>query len=118
MYGNQLVVISTTIPNGAAVPVAAADLSGLDLVGIEMPGSWTAASLTFQAAGSAIGNVANMYDSGGSEYTVTAAASRFIAVPPADFIGIKYLIVRSGTSGSPVNQGADRIINLICRDLK
>ena len=116
-HGGKYDVFWVTIPNGASVaPVA--NLDGFSLVGIEMPAAWTAASLTFQAAASSDANVQNMYDATGTEYTVTAAAARYIQLPPADFIGVQFLIVRSGTSGTPVAQGADRVIGLVCRPLQ
>ena len=50
----------------------------------------------------------DLYDDAGNEYTVTAAASRAIVVNPVDFYSCKFVKVRSGTSGTPVNQGASR----------
>jgi len=117
MIGKQLVIIPVVIPNGTAVMAAPVDLSGLSLVGLEMPAAWTAANLTFQASGVAAASAANMYDSSGVEYTVTVSTSRYVPVSPVDFIGVKFLVVRSGTGGTPVAQGADRTINLICRSM-
>lgn len=114
MLGTQLVVIPAVIPINTAVS-AVVDLAGYDLVGISMPAAWTAASLTFQASGTSAALVKDMYDAVGTEYTVTAAAARFIAIPPADFLGVQWLIVRSGTTGTPVNQAAAVTINLIVR---
>jgi hypothetical protein len=48
------------------------------------------------------------------EYTVTVGgAARSIKVPFDDLLGVRYLKVRSGTSGVPVNQTADRAITLV-----
>ncbi len=115
-YGSMFTTMTATIANGASLS-SVVDLAGLALVGIEMPAAWTAANLTFQAAASASANVANFYDEMGGEFTASAAASRYIKIDPADFAGIKYLKVRSGTSGAPVAQGADRSITLVCRSL-
>lgn len=100
-----------------------ASLSGaIDLVGINagmlpiraiiMSTSWTAANLTFQAGSHSDDTFLNVYDGAGNELTVSAGSGRMIvdipelAAPPA-------LKIRSGTSGTPVNQAAARTIYLI-----
>lgn len=100
------------ITNGTSLS-SAIDLGSSRLFAIQIPSSWTTANLTFQA--SADGAVyANLFDSTGTEVTVNAAASEYIVFAvPATWLGIRYLKVRSGTSGTPVNQAADRNINLI-----
>lgn len=107
----QVVTTTATIANGASLS-GAIDLSTGKLARIAMPASWTAANLTFQASYDGA-TYNDLYDQNGTEYTVTAAASRSILVPFADFIGIRYLKIRSGTSGAAVNQGADRTLNLV-----
>jgi hypothetical protein len=104
---------TVTIDNGASLS-GAVNLSGWTLIAIDMPASWTAANLTLQAS---IDNSTwdNVFDSLGTEVTITAAASRFILLNPADFVSVRYLKVRSGTSGTPVNQGGARTITLIVR---
>lgn len=79
---------------------------------IIMPASWTAADLTFQES---VDNstFVDKYDAYGVEYTVVSAASRAILINLADFIGARYLKVRSGTSGSPVAQGGTRALTLV-----
>ena len=101
------------IANGQSLS-GAVNLSGFTLIGIDMPASWTAANLTLQAS---VDNSTwdNVFDSLGTEVTITAAASRFILLNPADFVSVRYLRVRSGTSGTPVNQGGARNITLIVR---
>lgn len=91
----------------------AIDLGGKRLYAIQIPATWTAANLTFQigiTADNITANAtfANMFDKGGNEYTVTAAASETLVVPLADFIGAKFLKIRSGTTGSPLPQAAAR----------
>jgi len=90
----------------------AIDLAGSRLARIEMPNVWTAANLTFQ---SSFDNVTfnNLYDSAGTEYNVTASSSRAIIIPLADFVGIRFLKVRSGTAGSAVTQAAARELRLV-----
>lgn len=95
------------------------------LVGLQLPAAWTAAALTFQAAqgvgkGDGTGTWGDVYDDSGTEVTIAAAAvvaGRVIvnaaileklAVLPA-------IRIRSGTSGAPVNQAADRDIVLLLK---
>jgi len=90
------------------------DLNGRKLVRVIIPSSWTAANLTFQAASASGGTYNNVtVGSDGSEYVVTAAASSDIIVPLADFIGHRFIKIRSGTSGVPVSQAAPRTLTLI-----
>lgn len=102
---------TVTIANGASLS-GAVDLGTSRLARIVMPASWTTANLTFQTSYDGT-TYSNLYDSVGNEYTVTAAASRSILVDLKDFIAVRYLKVRSGTSGSAVNQAAARDIVLV-----
>lgn len=107
--------VSVTIANAASLSGAVAVGDGV-LTGIIMPAAWTAAVLTFQA--SFDGTTFNdLYDEAGGEYTVAAAASRYISVPAGDFGGVLYLKVRSGTAGAAVAQGAARTLNLAVRNI-
>ena len=108
----MIVTREVTIANGASLS-GAIQIDEAFLVGIKMPGTWTAANLTLQGAGEdAPTTFNNVYDKDGTEVTITAAASRHITLEPAKFAGIHTLKVRSGTSGTAVNQGGDRIITL------
>ena len=81
--------------------------------GIFMPDTWTAASLTFQTSldGTTWFNVIGV---DGTEVTKTAIASQYIALDTQNFMGIgPYFRIRSGTSGTPVNQGAERVLTLM-----
>ena len=105
--------LTTTIASSASLS-GSADLGGTTLSGYIMPAAWTAADLTFQ--GSVDGaNFSDIYDSFGNEVSHSVAASRFVALNPADFAGIRYLKIRSGTTGAPVNQAAERIVTLVTR---
>ena len=105
-----------TIPSGAAVPTSGIDLAGLTPVGIWMPSAWTTAVLTFSASAD-VSPRCEINDAYGGEVTAQAAASRRIALDPALFLGMPYLRVRSGTTGTPVNQAADRVLTLVARVL-
>lgn len=89
-----------------------ANLDGFTLTEIQMPDAWTTANLTFQTS---FDNVTyqNAYDDLSTEKTVQAAASRNLRVSPSVWSAIQYLKIRSGTSGSAVNQNGDREIRLI-----
>lgn len=103
--------VSATIANGASLS-AAIDLGdSRALAAIVMPASWTTANLTFQASPDGT-SYFDLYD-GGAERSVTASTSRVIAVTIVDWLGLRYLKIRSGTSGTPVTQGADRTLTLI-----
>lgn len=106
---------TATIASGAALS-AAVNLDTTNLVAIQMPATWTTANLTFQASydGTTFNDV---YDSSGTELSVTAAASQYITLTPADFAGMKIIKIRSGTTGAPVNQGGDRTLQLVTRSL-
>jgi hypothetical protein len=103
------------IANGTSLS-AEVDLGANVLVGIAMPAAWTAASLTFQV--SPDGGVTWLeLQSISAVISYTVAAGQFIAVDPAALRGFNALKVRSGTSGTPVAQGADRTLTLIGKAL-
>lgn len=81
---------------------------------IVTPATWTAADLTFQVSHDGA-TWRNLYDDEGNEVTVTAAASRMIRLYPEEWAAFKWLKLRSGTSGSPVTQAADRILSVLSR---
>lgn len=106
---------TVTIANGQSLSNAI-DVPGHVLVGIVMPPTWTSANLTFQ--GSVDGSTfLNVFVEGGGEFQVTAFANRLIIVDPTRLYGLRSLRVRSGTSGTPVAQTADRVITLVFRQL-
>jgi len=98
---------NVAIANGASLsdPI---DLTGLVLVGLQMPSAWTAAAITFQA--SADGTTYADFYSAGSELSLTVSASQFIRLDSSIMLSARWWKVRSGTSGTPVNQGAARTI--------
>ena len=106
---------STTIASGTS-------LSGEievknQLLAIEMPAAWTAASITFQASSTSGGTYKDVYDDLGSEVTLTAGANRVITIDnnALKLASLKFIKLRSGTTATPVNQAAARVINIIGR---
>jgi hypothetical protein len=107
----ETITLTAAIANAASLSDAI-HLRTHRLFALQMPGTWTAADLTFQ--GSYDGTTyADVYDEDGAEVTVEADASRFIILDPAKFLGLQRLKIRSGTTGSPVNQGGARSIQVI-----
>lgn len=105
---------TAVVASGASLS-GAVTLGGYRLAGVVMPADWTAANLTFQ--GSHDGTTYwNVYDDAGSEVSVTAAEDRDIGIRANVALALapwRFLKVRSGTSGTPVNQAADRTLTLI-----
>lgn len=107
---------TVTIANGASLS-GALDTKGMTVVGFEMSAAWTAAGLSFQGSddNSTFGNV---YDSAG-EVTIASAsvvASGRLIIDATRLVGMgRYIKVRSGTAGTPVNQGAARTLGILIR---
>lgn len=96
----------------------AVQLGRKSLVAIVMPSAWTTASLTFQASpdGSTFDELYYLSGLASTNYVITApGASQFIMLDPTQWRGIDTLKVRSGTSGTPVNQVAQALITLVAR---
>lgn len=117
----RLTIHRAKIANGASLSGELLQAPDHEIVAIQMPASWTAANLTFQSRSANEGApdvLQNVFDSGGTEVAITAAAGRYI-VPTgsvaAQLAALDVVKVRSGTSGVPVNQGAEREILLICK---
>ena len=94
--------IVATFPVSTAVsgPVY---LNGMAIVGYVMPSTWDAADLTFQASLDDT-TYNNVYLDDDNEHVVQASASRYIVALPGEMRGVRWLMVRSGTAASPVNQ--------------
>jgi hypothetical protein len=102
------------ISNGTSLSPAV-DLGLQCLVRIDMPAAWTTAALTFQVSVDGV-TYRNLYDYSGNEFTVVstvALANRAITVVIVDWLSVRFIKVRSGTSASPVNQGQDSSVGLV-----
>ena len=99
-----------TIANGASL-TSAIHLDRNTVLGIGIPASWTAADLTFQGS---MDNVTyyDLRNAAGVELQVPVTAGDGISFHPDDFRAWLYLKIRSGTSATPVNQGADRVLDV------
>jgi hypothetical protein len=100
-----------TILAGQSLSDAVA-IGGFKPVALLMPAAWDTALVTFQASydGVAYGVVVDLDN---TEFQLNVPASRWVSLPAAPFSGARYIKVRSGVSGIPVNQAADRAITII-----
>lgn len=108
--------IPATILDGPSGLSAAINLRGFVPKGILMPAAWGAASVTFQAAEAEAGTYQDLYDSAGTEVSVTVAGGRAVGFSTAvqDLLaGVAFVKLRSGTTAVPVNQGANRALILV-----
>jgi len=115
-------VIQQNEPNTLVATIAAAGSlsaalhipNGHEVVALLMPAVWTAAGITFQASAdkSAFGDV---FAAGGTEYTLTVVATNYVVIPTGSLHGARYIKVRSGTTGTPVAQAAERTITIVTK---
>ena len=83
------------------------------LVGLIVPGGWTAANVTLQASADGGVTWGNLFTYLGSEFTIVAVAGQFMAIDPTMLKGVVSVKVRSGTSGSPVTQTSQVNVTLV-----
>ena len=105
--------VSSAINTSACTPIAME-------VATQTSAGWTTANLTVLATVDGT-NYRDVYDSYAVEYTIlvpsTAANSApvHIRINPPDLWGIYSFKLRSGTTGTPVNQAAARTIRVVCK---
>jgi hypothetical protein len=108
------VLIDFAISTSTSGLSTAQDVQGLAPIAILMPDGWTAADLSFQKSAD---NIAfrNVYDQDGAEVVVKATTSAWVDLLPAEFPGVLYLKLRSGTLATAVQQAAARTVTLVAR---
>lgn len=106
-------VYTTTTATIASTVSGAVDLTGYKNIAIQMPATWTTANLTFQGSYDGI-TYYDVYDSAGNELIVIASASKCIVDIP-ELAPFRYIKIRSGTTGTPVAQGASRDLQVILK---
>ncbi len=112
VYRGTYEIVSTVIAAGQSLSGVVQN-KGFKYITIVMPPSWTAANLTFQ--GSADGtNFYNVFMDG-TEVEEVAAAGRCIVMNTnaLALTSLPYFKIRSGTSGNPQNQAAERTLTVI-----
>jgi len=116
-YFNPLTTQDAAISNGASLS-AAVELTEGQLVALLMPAAWTAAAVSFDVSydGS---TYAPLYNANGevkvASTHISTSERRVLALDPVDFLGAKYVKVRSGLNGAAVNQGGARTVTLLIR---
>ena len=108
---------TVTIASGASLS-GGVNLGSKILSAIIVSAAWTAGALSFQASDDGGTTWKDMFDDGGNEITIASAAvvaGQRISLDPSMFAGVDCLKVRSGLTGAPQAQGADRVLTLVSR---
>lgn len=84
-----------------------------------MPAAWTAAALTIEVSADDSTYTGLAYDDLGSQCNTIASpvAGSAYALSLSGMLPYRYIRVRSGTTASPVNQGAARTVTVVTRPL-
>lgn len=111
-------VESITIAAGATGLSPEIDLGGGTLFALELPAGWVSADVTFMAATSPGGTYRSVVGDDGVEVKATVGAGDKI-VPLANvavhLAALRWVKIRSGTFGVPVNQTGAPTINLLAK---
>lgn len=113
-------LVPVSIGAGASLS-AEVNVNDKRIVGIQMPAGWDAASITFAAltrqSAAGVATFGLVQEQGGAEVTVTTpAADEYVAINGQVLVALGRVKVRSGTSGAPVNQTAQRDFFLVVAD--
>lgn len=113
----ETTIREVSIPTGATGLSAAIDIEGYTHAGIIIPSGWQTANITFKAGVTATGTFYDVYDNDGDELTVIAAASRAISfsTAPVSLPAFRFIKLRSGTTGTPVDQTGSPTLTLILK---
>jgi hypothetical protein len=117
LIGSDYDIVPVTIASGTSLSTDGVVDAG-KIAAIELP-TIDSAALSFQVSFDGV-NYRELFNSDGTTATPVSASTgnRIIQAPAAlQDAGAVHVKVRSGTSGSAVNQTADRIINLLLRVL-
>lgn len=82
------------------------NLYGKIITAIKTPAALTGTSFTFET-GPSDTDLAYIYDTTGTQYSVTVAADRVITIPPQDLACVNFLRITSSAA-----EGADRTITI------
>ena len=106
-----------TIANADSVSDAL-DLTDTNLLGLIMPAAWTSAALTLEVSPDG-SSWYPAYDAVGSQtgFIASPVVSAAYAVDLSALLAWRYVRLRSGTTATPVTQGAARPIIAITREL-
>ncbi len=87
------------------------DLSGLGLIAMIMPAAFTGTTVTFQMSLDDV-TYYDIYNTSNTVISATVTQGRAYMFVPGDFVGVRYLKVKSGST-----EGGTRIITLVSRVL-
>jgi hypothetical protein len=86
-------------------------------MGIIMPATWTAATLSFQVCDTDGGTFADLYTEAGAEVapssTPTQGKAYSLNTAQPYLAPWRWVKVRSGLTGAPQAQGADRVVTFV-----
>lgn len=102
-------LVTATIANAAALSDAV-EIEGMKPVLLDVP-AWTAAVITFQVSHDGV-TFRDLYDEDAAEVNCSTFSTARVLQLPAQLEGAAFLKIRSGTTGTPVNQGAARTLKL------
>lgn len=83
--------------DGAGTTSEAVNLENETLCGLHIPSTFNGTAITFTVAPTFGGTYRTMQVDG-SDYSVTVAASKYVALDPANFAGVQFFKIVSGTS--------------------
>lgn len=96
----------------------AEDLGDYTLCGILLPSGWDTNAISFATSTAIDGTYVPIYTAAGAEVaTGNVVASTWVALDPADFAGVRFLKLRSGTSAAAVAQSGTVVLTLACRSV-
>jgi hypothetical protein len=109
-------IITATIASGESLS-AAIDLEDYKFIAFIFPSGWTTAALTFKGSHDN-GVFFDIYDNAGAEISLTVSGMKCIVLTPTvqqELEPIRFIKLRSGTTASPVAQGAAREIKVLMK---
>lgn len=89
---------------------AALDCEGYTPCGVILPSTFDGTALTFSVATTSGGTYYSLC-SGGAAYSITVAASQYVALDPSIFAGVRFLKFTSGTNQA----GTDTVLVVALR---
>lgn len=95
----QIVYPAVVIPTSTATS-GVVSTSGLQLVGCQLPATFTGTAISFTVATTFAGTYQELDNSSG-KLTYTVAQAKYISINPADFAGVQFFkIVSNATEGA------------------
>lgn len=107
----EITYVTATIANGQTTSAEIEIPGGKTLVGVITPSAFTSTAITFTAATISGGTFVPLYDES-TAYSLTVSTSRWHAVKPSAFAGLRYIKLVGGSS-----EGGDRSLTLVVRNV-